>query len=486
MDITPLQAFAAGAALCSTSLGTTFTILGTSGLGQSRLGVVLSSAAMMDDIVGLVMSAVIGSLGTSSDFSAIAVIRPVFVSIAFAVVLPAICIWIVKPLAKLIYKSPITLKGFTLHRMLDAKGTAFAVHTLVLVGLVTGASYAGTSNLFAAYLAGACVTWWDGLCEQLSTGSIAKKSLQDGKKVSASKENVASSRSDRQREPHQQNQNLKSESPPSKEIPAQSHGNDQGGMSGLSRSDEHSRDSHGVQIFASYFSGPVERILKPFFFASIGFSIPIRRMFSGYVLWRGIVYFVLMTIGKLVCGMCLVRFKSVDMPSSAIKRLVPPRLSACWPWPKSSKVNESQHVNKKSSQPKTSNTAPAKSASNGQKRMQILKPKSLYPAALLGSAMVARGEIGFLISSVAETNGVFGSSAGDQNSDLFLVTTWAILLCTLCGPICVGMMVKSVRKLQAGERNQQSGREDPLGELLLVFDRFKSPEGSQAYLSTTS
>jgi Kef-type K+ transport system membrane component KefB len=46
-DITPVQAFAAGAALCSTSLGTTFTILSTSGLNQSRVGVVLSSAAMM-------------------------------------------------------------------------------------------------------------------------------------------------------------------------------------------------------------------------------------------------------------------------------------------------------------------------------------------------------------------------------------------------------------------------------------------------------
>ncbi|KAK2865228.1 hypothetical protein FQN49_003791, partial [Arthroderma sp. PD_2] len=52
---TPLQAFAAGAALCSTSLGTTFTILNTSGLLATRLGTVLSSAAMMDDVIGLVM-----------------------------------------------------------------------------------------------------------------------------------------------------------------------------------------------------------------------------------------------------------------------------------------------------------------------------------------------------------------------------------------------------------------------------------------------
>ena len=51
-DATPLQAFAAGASLCSTSLGTTFTIMQASGLTATRIGVVLSSAAMIDDIIG--------------------------------------------------------------------------------------------------------------------------------------------------------------------------------------------------------------------------------------------------------------------------------------------------------------------------------------------------------------------------------------------------------------------------------------------------
>lgn len=51
-DATPLQAFAAGAALCSTSLGTTFTVMQTSGLSTTRMGVVLTTAAMLDDVVG--------------------------------------------------------------------------------------------------------------------------------------------------------------------------------------------------------------------------------------------------------------------------------------------------------------------------------------------------------------------------------------------------------------------------------------------------
>lgn len=54
-NATPLQAFAASAALCFTSFGTTFTVLSTSGLTITRLGTVLTTAAMLDDVVGLTM-----------------------------------------------------------------------------------------------------------------------------------------------------------------------------------------------------------------------------------------------------------------------------------------------------------------------------------------------------------------------------------------------------------------------------------------------
>lgn len=142
---TPVQAFAAGAALCSTSLGTTFTILSTSGLNTSGLGVVLSSAAMLDDIVGLVMSGIISKLGQTSDFQATTVIRPVFVSIAFAVVLPLICIAIVKPFTKWCYKGLRKHTDSQVHRILTTEYAVVTLHTLVLVALITAASYAGTS-----------------------------------------------------------------------------------------------------------------------------------------------------------------------------------------------------------------------------------------------------------------------------------------------------------------------------------------------------
>ncbi|KAG6018750.1 hypothetical protein E4U19_008059, partial [Claviceps sp. Clav32 group G5] len=79
--------------------------------------------------------------------------------------------------------------------------------------------------------------------------------------------------------------------------------------------------------------------------------------------------------------------------------------------------------------------------SNGQggrdaKTQAAPKPRSLYPASIIGCAMVARGEIGFLISSIAESNNIFSASSGrSSTSDLFLIVTWAIVLCTILGPL---------------------------------------------------
>lgn len=87
--------------------------------------------------------------------------------------------------------------------------------------------------------------------------------------------------------------------------------------------------------------------------------------------------------------------------------------------------------------------------------------------------MVARGEIGFLISAIAASNGIFTAkekeSAGGSNdvglaSDVYLIVTWAILLCTVVGPLALGFLAKRVKRLQE-ERRQTGmhGREDPLG-----------------------
>lgn len=55
---------------------------------------------------------------------------------------------------------------------------------------------------------------------------------------------------------------------------------------------------------------------------------------------------------------------------------------------------------------------------------------------LLGSAMVARGEIGLLIIEIGYNETSYVSQAG------FITGVWAILLNTIIGPVAVGLLVK--------------------------------------------
>jgi Kef-type K+ transport system membrane component KefB len=172
-------------------------------------------------------------------------------------------------------------------------------------------------------------------------------------------------------------------------------------------------------------------------------------MFRSSIVWRGIVYTILMILGKLACGLVLVRFTStptkIQIPESQQTREATAYNEASV-----SQVGEQQQ------------TPSANSKRKRQAPRKLPKPQSLYPSLMLGSAMVARGEIGFLISSLAESNGVFGTVEGGGSSDMFLVATWAILLCTIIGPVSIGAMVNRVRKLQKA-RATDTAKPDPLG-----------------------
>ncbi|KAL5121720.1 hypothetical protein ACEQ8H_000407 [Pleosporales sp. CAS-2024a] len=390
LHATPIQAFAAGAALCSTSLGTTFAVLDASRLSASRLGVVLTSAAMMDDVVGLVMVQVISNLG-GDHFSWVTAVRPILVSIAFAAMTPVVCLLLVKPITARLNRYRDAHPKSGLARILCKSSTAFVNHTLILLALVAGATYAGTSNLFAAYIAGASISWWDS-----EVPHVVVREMVDV-------------------------------------------------------------TSCGTCIYEHYYHAAVSRMLQPFFFASIGFSIPLTNMFKGSIVWRGIVYTLLMAFGKLTCGLWLVRLSlRWGTRGSRVKSLLSrgPVMSIPHLWGKSAK---------RSPQEVATATAPAAAPgpSHGSQRTCCRPPKpfSLHPPLILGLAMCARGEIGFLISGVAEATGVFSSSseASNEPSDLFLVVTWAIMLCTVMGPLGVGLSVRRVKKLQGG-----SGR-DVLG-----------------------
>lgn len=236
LNASPLQAFAAGAALCSTSLGTTFTILGTSGLSTTRLGVVLTSAAMMDDVVGLIMVQVISNLG-GGDFDAVTVVRPVMVSLAFASVVPVLCKFVVAPLTQKLNALREAHPTGNISRVFMLRQTAFAIHTGFLLGLVIGATFAGTSSLLAAYIAGAAISWWDSEVPHVPN-------------------RPAPSESDTFR--GERTESTGSASPgPAPTAPEQEPGVPLA-MEGGS----------GMEIYECYYDSTVQRILKPFFFVS--------------------------------------------------------------------------------------------------------------------------------------------------------------------------------------------------------------------------
>ncbi|KAF6842784.1 sodium/hydrogen exchanger family protein [Colletotrichum musicola] len=454
LNASPLQAFAAGAALCSTSLGTTFTVLGTSGLSTTRLGVVLTSAAMMDDVIGLIMVQVVANLGGGS-FSAVSVVRPVLVSLGLAVAVPAACRFVVLPATLRLNAAREANPGSKLDVLLRRRQTAFAVDIVWLFALVVGGTFAGTSSLLAAYIAGATVSWWDSevphVAARAGNDTAAAETGADQKAVKADTSAGETSAS---------------ASAPAPEPVA-----------------EADAGNSGMDIYEHYYSKAVEHVLKPFFFASIGFSVPITRMFAGPIVWRGVVYTILMMISKMVCGIWLLSFAS---PLQTVQRVVKkisgsgrkqsqklaPGTQCGGSAPDSSPSDETRQ------QQRDGQGAPAEDVPlqplerrrpEGAPKNASPKPEmpvSVYPACILGFAMVARGEIGFLISALAESTGIFSGGSGSpaEPSEMFLIVTWAIALCTIIGPICVGLLVNRVKRLelQSG-KGTADGRRNVLG-----------------------
>ncbi|KAF9773937.1 hypothetical protein IL306_008150 [Fusarium sp. DS 682] len=442
LNATPLQAFAAGAALCSTSLGTTFTILGTSGLSATRLGVVLTSAAMMDDVIGLIMVQVISNLGGDA-FDAITVVRPVLVSLAFAIIIPILCRFVVLPLTVRLNAFRQANPSSKISKIFGVSQTAFVIHTAYLLGIVIGATFAGTSSLLAAYIAGATISWWDSDVPHVEIQETNSNVTEE------SRENIVT-------------EGLTTQEPVSggRVVPKVMEG------------------GSGAEIFHHYCEPALQRILKPFFFASIGFSVPITKLFTGPIVWRGVIYTILMILAKLACGLWLMSFTNPFRFLAQLIQILTPKLkgsskglvpgaqctenpSAC---DEASVTREGEGRDAILLEPVTDTDT---SQAPPQVRNSTPKPEkalSLYPACIVGIGMVARGEIGYLISALAESKGIFGASADGQSSEIFLIVTWAITLCTIIGPISVGLIVNRVRKLENGSKKEKGeGKRNVLG-----------------------
>lgn len=235
--------FGYGAALSATSLGTTFAVISSASkdvdLSQTKVGAVLVSAAVIDDVTGLVMSSVIHDLGSIASGGNVnlgwLIGRPIVASAAMAILTPVLTKWFFAP----VFRRYIE-KHF--HKFDHLSNIILMI--LVLSAFISIAAYAGTSILFGAFLAGAFLTY---LPSTHPEGPFVVMSREEGERS-------------------------KDKSPTF------------------------------VHTFEVYCLDAQQYVLAPLFFASIGFAIPFLDLWTGEAIWRGVVYTLLMLFGKAIVG----------------------------------------------------------------------------------------------------------------------------------------------------------------------------------------
>ncbi|PYI03463.1 Sodium/hydrogen exchanger [Aspergillus sclerotiicarbonarius CBS 121057] len=343
-----VETFIIGAALSATSLGTTFAVLSSASktidLAQTRVGAVLVSAAVIDDVVGLVMSSVINNLGGLGGDDNVnlgwLIGRPIVASVGMALVTPVVTKYFFAPVFRRYIEDHFA--------RYDHISNIFLM-VLVLSAFLTIAAFTGTSVLFGAFLAGTFLSY---IPSTHPEGPFVVLSREEG-----------------EREAH--------------------------------------KSPTFVHTFERYLMDVQKYLMEPLFFASVGFAIPFVQLWTGKWLWRGIVYSLLMIFGKFIVGIWIPLWAALP-----IKRLT-------------------------TKQRKTRNEGSNDMAGGSRDANQQLvgSASRWLPALLLGSAMVARGEIGLLIIEIGYNETPYVTEGG------FITGVWAILLNTIIGPVAVGLIV---------------------------------------------
>ncbi|CAL1717028.1 unnamed protein product [Somion occarium] len=418
-------------------------------LQQTRIGTILISAAVIDDVIGLVLAAMIPELsalnnGDSHSNLIWTIIHPLVFSFLITVVTPLVARYLLRPI--------FWFRGFgeqwcapvcpgkrwgariffgisSENPRSSGWGTeahADAAKLFLMVGFVSAfsaiAHYTGSSVLFGAYLAG-CVLRY------ISRPSDIK--IEDLSPQGSDNIEVIVKR----------------------------------------RLKQLSFEETFIRIV-----GPIQQyVFAPLFFASIGYAIPFISLWRPKVFWRGMLYSLLMAVGKLAVGLpilastiwppdpnitqpgensggfwashvhrtlaCFSRERTVHpTPHNRHEDIELPRLTSTRPLPTSPSPVSLTVSNDGVSQQTLSPALPVHLRPPFVTRLKL----SLAPAFFIGSAMIARGEIGLLIAQIARNGSKAGSNAGGAllGEEAFLVCIWAILLCTLVGPIGVGFVVR--------------------------------------------
>lgn len=149
-------------------------------------------------------------------------------------------------------------------KILSPDNFTLFVHAVILFAFVAGATYAGTSRLFAAYLAGASISWWD--AEFFPGGS------SDGEN-SAGRSSEACKAHESNRCPPESTAEEADEIIPADTPNVETNGpptkKNEEGSSPRAGHRSFTGPPTGSAIYERYYSVAVERILKPFFFVRL-------------------------------------------------------------------------------------------------------------------------------------------------------------------------------------------------------------------------
>jgi Kef-type K+ transport system membrane component KefB len=147
-----LEGVFVGAAMVATSIGITARVLASKGLLQERASKIILAAAVIDDVLGLIVLAAVSSVARGR-VNVVELISTAGLALGFTFLVAK---WGARTVSKMAPQ---------VHKRLRAEGGEFTVAVVLLFGLSTIAVYAGVAAIIGAFLAGMALA--DSVSEQV-------------------------------------------------------------------------------------------------------------------------------------------------------------------------------------------------------------------------------------------------------------------------------------------------------------------------------
>ena len=189
---------------------------------------------------------------------------------------------------------------------------------------------------------------------------------------------------------------------------------------------------------------------------------PFLDLWHPTIIWRGVLYSVLMGLAKLVVGLPILAYPvACSLARTTLRKLQELTCIMRSAFPRLLHLIKARKSQIRPQSPVRESTLPHNTQSpatgddkvldrDADLRIESTSPPesslmqvtaSIPAATFMGIAMVARGEIGLLIAQLARGDGS-PTSPGLLGDEAFVVCIWAILICTLIGPIGTGVAVR--------------------------------------------